>query len=203
MTWQNGTQALRLTDGPAAPIMEVRQNGKANLSDFFFSFHIGLTLLSCRVLSSFFLIKPHPEMAEAVGIAAAAVQFLDISARLLVKLSWICSEIRDVPESLRNLRTDVQHHVAAAGEIAKGTADTFSSHQASAEFEALLLEYVDNMEALHNLLEEISQGCDAGLIQRGWSAVRTINKKSEILDLCNRLEQKKTQISMWITNMSL
>ena len=45
-------------------------------------------------------------MAEALAISAAVVQFLDVSFRLSVKLGELVSELHDVPERLRILKSD-------------------------------------------------------------------------------------------------
>jgi len=55
-------------------------------------------------------------MAEILGITAAIVQFIDIGAKLSIKLSSLCSDVHDAPETIRSLLLELNHQL----DIARG-----------------------------------------------------------------------------------
>lgn len=52
-------------------------------------------------------------MAE-VGIAASAIQLIDVSGRSLIGLSQLCSTLRHVPQTIENSQITLNHLLAIA-----------------------------------------------------------------------------------------
>lgn len=50
-------------------------------------------------------------MAEALAIAAAALQFLDVSARLVVMLARLCTDLRHVPREIQETLQELTEFV--------------------------------------------------------------------------------------------
>ncbi|TGO46126.1 hypothetical protein BOTNAR_0612g00060 [Botryotinia narcissicola] len=142
-------------------------------------------------------------MAEAIGIAAAIVQFVDIGLRTYLKLDQFCTDICDAPQIIQNLQVDLRQQLNIAENIHINHHATFQSVTAVDQIEILLLHYIDqigNLEGLHNVLT--NQKTDRSW-RRGWKGIQMAKKKEEIMAVCGRLEQHKTSISMWLTETNL
>ena len=137
-------------------------------------------------------------MAEIVGVVAGIVQFVDVAVRLSSCLSRVCSDIRNVPGRLDQLRTDLDRQLEIAQEVQSHHLLTLVPMAASSAFDQSLLEYIVLAEELHKTLEELLASNTKGRLKRSWDRLRSVRKKEDILHQCERLEQKKGTLSLWL-----
>ncbi|CAA9961930.1 Arp Ankyrin repeat [Pyrenophora teres f. maculata] len=139
-------------------------------------------------------------MAEAIGTAAAILQFLDVALRLTSCLDRFCSDVRNVPLRYRQLQTDLRQQSDLAKQI-----QTQLPPQAVAfpTLNAPLLEYSTIADELCKTLETLLPKQNDGLLQRGWSSICSLRKKQEVESICDRLEQKKSTVSIWLNAANL
>ena len=141
-------------------------------------------------------------MAEAFAIAAAVFQFLDMSCRLSVKLKWLCTEVKGVPETLRDLSRDLSFQDAIAKNVLANI-DAISSPSMLADLEQILQKHAQTMSQLSQVLDKYTSDDKDGLLKRGWTSIRAIHGNSEMIRLCQELEREKGAISLCLSTASL
>ncbi|KAK1909809.1 hypothetical protein P3342_007981 [Pyrenophora teres f. teres] len=139
-------------------------------------------------------------MAEAIGTAAAILQFLDVALRLTSCLDRFCSDVRNVPLRYRQLQTDLRQQSDLAKQI---QTQLPPQAVASPTLNAPLLEYSTIADELCKTLETLLPKQNDGLLQRGWSSICSLRKKQEVESICDRLEQKKSTVSIWLNAANL
>ncbi|KAL1869622.1 hypothetical protein Daus18300_005476 [Diaporthe australafricana] len=144
-------------------------------------------------------------MAEALGIAAAVVQFLDIGARLCLKIHFFASEVRDVPQKLNNLKSHLVQQIELAESIQTSViGSSFSlSDSSKASLKAIVDEQCRTMEPLLKLLDSITGKADDGLLRRSWNGIQAIDKKKDIEAACDLLDKKSNLLSLWLGNTNV
>lgn len=141
-------------------------------------------------------------MAE-IAAAAAIVQFIDVGARLTSHLVHLCSEVRNVPDRFYRLQLDLRQQVEVAKHIKAHCQPDFATTVASPTFDAQLFEYIALADDLCKKLDKILANRNDGLLQRGWSSLCSVRKKEDVLRICERLEQMKSTLSMWLSAANL
>ncbi|KAI4657051.1 uncharacterized protein J4E79_007667 [Alternaria viburni] len=142
-------------------------------------------------------------MAEVVGAAAAVVQFVDVALRLSSCLERFCSDVRNVPRRFLQLQTDLRQQIEIAQQIQNHRLPGFATAVASSTFDTPLAEYVDLAEELCKTLEDLLGRKNDGALRRGWDAICSVRKKEEVANICDRLEQKKSTLSLWLEAANL
>lgn len=145
-------------------------------------------------------------MADALAISAAVVQFLDIAIRLTLQLSSLYKEVRDVPEKLQRLKTDLDQQIAIAKYVESSHASFWNGSAAtsagSVPLDQPLADYIVVMEQLLGTVQMIAKP-DAGIVHRSWNALRATQKCKEAITLCDALERKKSNIIMWLSTANM
>jgi hypothetical protein len=142
-------------------------------------------------------------MAEIVGTVAAVVQFVDVALRLSSCLERFCSDVRNVPRRFLQLRSDLRQQIEIAQHIRNHNLPGFATAVSSSTFDTPLVEYINLAEELCKTLEGLLARKNDGLLQRGWDALCSIHKKEEVASICDRLEQKKSTLSLWLDAANL
>ena len=142
-------------------------------------------------------------MAEIFGAVASVVQFIDVTVRLSSCLSRLCSDVRNVPQRFHQLRIDLDQQLEVAQEIRAHHLPNFVSMMASTAFDTPLLEYIALADELRKTLDELLATSTDGLFPRSWHGIRSVRRKEDILHLCDRLEQKKSTLSLWMSAANL
>ncbi|TGO56095.1 hypothetical protein BCON_0082g00070 [Botryotinia convoluta] len=142
-------------------------------------------------------------MAEAIGLAAAIVQFVDIGLRAYLKLDQFCTDIRDAPQIIQNLQVDLRQQLDIAENIHINHHAILQSITSADQIEILLIHYIDQIRNLEGLLNVITNQKTDRSWRRGWKGIQMAKKKEEIMAVCGRLERHKTSISMWLTETNL
>ena len=142
-------------------------------------------------------------MGEVIGAVASLVQFLDVAVRLSSRFGRLCSDVRNVPQRFHQLRKDLNQQLHVTQEIRDHHLPTFISMVTLPEFDAFLLEYIPLANELCKALDELFVPDTDGLFQRSWRSLRSVRKKEEIRHLCDRLEQRKSNLSLWLSAANL
>jgi len=142
-------------------------------------------------------------MAEVVGAVAAVVQFVDVALRLSSCLERFCSDVRNVPRRFLQLQIDLRQQIEIAQHIQNDHVPGFATTVSSPTLDAPLLEYVSLADELSKTLEGLLTRKNDGMLQRGWSGICSLRKKEEVANICDRLEQKRSILSIWLTTANL
>ena len=140
-------------------------------------------------------------MAE-VGIAASIIQFIDVGGRSLIGLSRLCSTLRHVPQTIENSQTTLNHLLAIA-KIVKSNHLTLHAGRQAVEFNSVCSDCIKLAKDLESLLNSLTVAVYDGPLRRAWKTVVAAKKEKEILEICERLEQYKTTLSLWLFNAVL
>lgn len=142
-------------------------------------------------------------MAEAVAAAAAIIQFLDVAVRLSSHLNHLCSDVRNVPHRFQRLQVDLGQQIKIAEHIKTHCLPSFATPATPSTFDAPLQEYIKLADELSKTLDKLLTNKSDGLLQRGWNGFRSVQKKEEVLQICDRLEQMKSTLSLWLSAENL
>ena len=151
-------------------------------------------------------------MAEVVGTVAAVVQFVDVALRLSSCLERFCSDVRSVPRRFLQLQIDLRQQIEIAQHIQNNHVPGFATTVSSLTLDAPLLEYTSLAawrsgsglaEELSKTLEGLLSRKNDGMLQRGWSGICSLRKKEEVANICDRLEQKRSILSVWLNAANL
>ena len=142
-------------------------------------------------------------MAEVVGTVAAVVQFVDVALRLSSCLERFCSDVRNVPRRFLQLQIDLRQQIEIAQHIQNDHVPGFATTVSSLTLDAPLLEYTSLAEELSKTLEGLLSRKNDGMLQRGWSGICSLRKKEEVANICDRLEQKRSILSVWLNAANL
>ena len=135
-------------------------------------------------------------MAEVVGAVANIVQLLDVTIRLSSCLGRLCSDVRNMPQRFHQLRIDLNQKLHVIQEIRAYHLPTFISMVTLPMFDTFLLEYIAIADEHRKTLDELVVPDTEGLILRSWHSLRSVRKKEDVLHLCDRLEQRKSNLSL-------
>lgn len=142
-------------------------------------------------------------MAEVIGAVASIVQSVDVAVRLSSCLNRLCSDIRNVPQRFHQLQTDLDQQLEVAQEIRAHHLLTFISMVTSSTFDNFLLDYIALADELRKTLDELLATDTDGPFLRSWHGLRSARKKEDIHHICDRLEQKKSTLSLWLSAANL
>jgi hypothetical protein len=137
-------------------------------------------------------------MAEVIGATAAVVQFVDVALRLSSCLEHFCSDVRNVPRRFLQLQTDLHQQIEIAQHIQNDHVPGFATTASSLALDTPLLEYIGLAEELNKTLGGLLARKNDGVLQRGWSGICSLRKKEEVAHICDRLEQKRSILSLWL-----
>jgi hypothetical protein len=146
-------------------------------------------------------------MAEVVGITAAAVQFLDVAARLTMTLSRVYGEFQHMPRKVKAiaeelteftrlihfLNSDIQAPNTGAASTLNGALSPSSIALAT----GLLGRCIIEAQHMEDLLRPLVPKTSDTAIKRGWRTVVGPRKENEILDTWMRLQGHKINLSLW------
>ena len=138
-----------------------------------------------------------------MGAVAAVVQFVDVALRLSSCLERFCSDVRNVPRRFLQLQNDLRQQIEIAQQIQNHHLPGFATTISSSKFDTPLIEYIDLAEELRKTLEALLARKSDGVFQRGWDAICSVRKKEEVASICDRLEQKKSTLSLWLEAANL
>ena len=135
-------------------------------------------------------------MAE-VAIAASAIQFIDVGGHLLLGLSRLCSKLRHVPEKIKKSQVTLQQLLVIAEVVKSNHASLYTGSQA-ADFNFACSECIKLVKDLIALLDGLIAAVNNSPFYRAWKVIVAVKREKEILDMCERLEQHKTTLSLWL-----
>ncbi len=146
-------------------------------------------------------------MAEVVGITAAAVQFLDVAARLAKTLSRVYGDFQHMPRKvkaiaeeltgftqlIRILNSDIQAPNTGTASTLDGALSPASIALATGLFGQCTVEAQHMEDIIRPLVPKASDT----VMKRGRRTVVGLRKENEILDTWMRLQGHKVNLSLW------
>lgn len=149
-------------------------------------------------------------MAEALGIAAAITQLIDLGGRVLIHTSRFVSNFKNVPRKIATIRCEIRHFIELlqlleqdldnrGGILASPSAPR--SHSLSM-LGRLLSDANQQTYDLAIILEEISIP-QRTRIRKAWNAIVTMKKEDEILNRSRLVECSKSALQLWYQRQSL
>ena len=73
----------------------------------------------------------------------------------------------------------------------------------SAAFTNLLRDHTASIKTFHDLLEGLVDRQHDQHIQRAWKRLHAVQSKEAILEICNRLEQQKSSLAVFLNGTNL
>jgi hypothetical protein len=111
--------------------------------------------------------------------------------------------VRNVPRRFLQLQIDLGQQIEIAQHIQNDHVPGFATTVSSSTLDAPLLEYISLAEELSKTLEGLLTRKNHGMLQRGWSSICSLRKKEEVANICDRLEQKRSILSIWLNAANL
>ncbi|OTB10236.1 hypothetical protein K445DRAFT_27822 [Daldinia sp. EC12] len=143
-------------------------------------------------------------MAEALSIAAAGVQFVDVAIRLSEKPSWVYSEVRGAPERPHDLKVNLDQQIKLVEKISQTQLDVQTTLVDNGdEITAILVKYKDVIQNLLELLQSLLGHTDKNILRKGWGVILTLHKRNDILLLCDQIEEQRDLVLLWHSNINL
>lgn len=149
---------------------------------------------------------------EAIGLAAAAIQFADVGWRAALALSRLFSDLRQVPVKMRSVKrelelllTFVETLKSDLGLATKGSISMLNGYITSTQCNSalsLLEECTDQAQELERIVTKLAPNTYRGM-KRAWRMVVSVKMEQEILSRCVRLESLKISINMWYGHVNL
>ena len=150
--------------------------------------------------------------AEAIGLAAAAIQFADVGWRAALALSHLFSDLRQVPVKMRSakrelelLLTFVETLKSDLGLATSGSTSMLNGYITSTQCTSALSlfeECKDQAQELERILTQLAPNTHRGM-KRAWRMVVSVKMEHEIMSRCVRLESLKMSINMWYGHVNL
>ncbi len=155
-------------------------------------------------------------MAEAVavvGMAAAAVQFLDVGGRAFIAFSSLCSNLKRVPKRIRAefqqieqvldlvrmIEADIKAPNVGSGITLAGLLSQTHSDAATRLLDNAISRAVDLEITLKSLLPAPQESAR----RKAWRSVISVQREEEILERCRSLEEVKSTIQLWQNHANL
>lgn len=152
-------------------------------------------------------------MAEALAVAAAAVQFLDVGARLLLVLSRVCTDLRHVPREIEDTVQELKEFLQLVRLLDSdirapntGPASTLNGALAAAHIDhatSLLSQCIIQAQQLEETLSPLVLKANDHAIRKAWRAVVALKTEKEILRKWDRLQRLKASLCVWYNHTSL
>ena len=150
--------------------------------------------------------------AEAIGLAAAAIQFADVGWRVTLALSRLFSDLRQGPVKVRNAErelrlpmTFVETLTSDPGLATGGSTSILNGCITSTQHTgglSLFDECKDQAQELERILTQLAPNTHRG-IKRAWRMVVSVKMEHEIMSRCVRLESLKMSLNMWYGHVNL
>ena len=131
-------------------------------------------------------------MAELVGTVAAATQL----AQLGLEIVDLIRRVREAPRLVTQRAAQVRQLIDLAALVQRNP----RLHTVPV-LDATLRDCLQDAEALREMLAALTPADDAGRATRAWKALDGVAKERRVGDLCQRLEERKSMLSLCITSV--
>lgn len=152
-------------------------------------------------------------MAEAIAIAGVAVQFLDVSARLLSILSRFCQNLEHVPRQVRSTVQEltVFRHLVQVIDLDIRASNTGPVSTLSGALSpdhvilaiSVLNQCITQAQELEDILQPLMPKASDHVLKKRWRAVASMRAEKEILDKWTQLQGLKTTLTLWYNHQTL
>ncbi|OJD29013.1 uncharacterized protein BKCO1_980002 [Diplodia corticola] len=149
-------------------------------------------------------------MAEAVGIAAAAVHFVEIGTKLLIAASKLRSRLDNAPDKVKNSERSVKHLISLVQKPQTDLRPTsptslanFLSDDSKLEAKDILDDCTCEASELLGILNRLISKADDTFVKGKMRAFSYIKKEDEISERCKRLDDLKSYLGIWYHHQSV
>ncbi len=142
--------------------------------------------------------------AEAIGFAAAALQFADVGWRVALALLRLFSDLQHVTTKMKNAKRDLELLLtflemlkSGLGLTTSGSTSTLNGVIISAQSASALSHFeecIDQAQELERILTQLGPNTHKGL-KRAWRAAVSVKTEHEIISKCVRLEGLKMSLN--------
>ena len=152
-------------------------------------------------------------MVETLAVTAAAVQFVDVGGRVLVKLSRLCSDLKRAPKAVRTAKNDLKALVGLVGTIGQdfqaartGPATSLNGAVSLARLAtaaSYLQECLNETSGLLKILNGLDCEPADSAAKKVWRAVVSVKEEKKISEGLARLDQIKSNLFLWYQHETL
>ncbi|KAJ3547438.1 hypothetical protein NM208_g1510 [Fusarium decemcellulare] len=133
-------------------------------------------------------------MAEVVGIAAAATQFLDLSVRVLSATHHLYARFKSVPEEINAMKESLDQFKSILDVIQQDSrASPILANSSLNAFSPLLSNALKELEEILHLFGDISFNSSSS-VKRAWDVAFTSKIRRKITERCRRIERLKPDL---------
>ncbi|KAF5005198.1 hypothetical protein FDECE_8319 [Fusarium decemcellulare] len=133
-------------------------------------------------------------MAEVIGIAAAATQFLDLSVRVLSATHHLYARFRSVPEEINTMKESLAQFKSILEVIQQDSSSSpVLANRSLNAFSPLLSNAIEELEEILHLLEVISFDSSSS-VKRAWDVAFTSKTRRKLTEKCRRIEKLKPDL---------
>jgi hypothetical protein len=133
---------------------------------------------------------------EILGAVASAVQLADTCMKIAICAIDLFSRVRDAPETIRKRIVAVEQLVEIARLI---------QHNPSLQT-SLIASVLNRARAdadqLFEILTKIDAQLTAGKVVKYWKALEGVTKEKRILAMCDRLQENKASLTLYIASIN-
>jgi N-terminal domain on NACHT_NTPase and P-loop NTPases len=133
---------------------------------------------------------------EILGAVASAVQLADTCMKIAICAIDLFSRVRDAPETIRKRIVAVQQLVEVARLI---------EHNPSLQtplIASVLTRARADADQLFEILTKIDAQPSAGKVVKYWKALEGITREKRILAICDRLQENKALLTLYIASIN-
>ena len=133
---------------------------------------------------------------EVLGAVASAVQLADACLKIATCAVDLFSRVRDAPETIRKRIVAVEQLVEIARLI---------EHNPSLQtplIASVLTRARADADQLFEILTKIDAQPSAGKVVKYWKALEGITREKRILAICDRLQENKTLLTLYIASIN-
>lgn len=149
-------------------------------------------------------------MAEAVGIAAAVVQFIELGTKLLIAACNLRSKLENAPEKVKTSERLVRQLVSLVQTLEADLQPTSSTTlfdvltaESKLEAEHILEDCSKEASALLALLHGFMAKMDGNFVKGKMRAFSYVKKEEEVAERCKRLDELSSRLTIWYHHQTL
>jgi hypothetical protein len=133
---------------------------------------------------------------EVLGILASAVQLADTCLKITISATNLFTRVRGTPETIRKHVAEIEQLVEIARLIEHNP--TLQTPLIS----SVLATCHGDADQLLGIWKKIDTQPTAGKVAKYWKALEGATKEKRILAICERLQQKKNSLTLYIANVN-
>jgi hypothetical protein len=134
---------------------------------------------------------------EVLGALAGAVQLADTCLKITICAIDLFSRVRDAPETIRRRIVAVEQFVEIARLI------EYNPSLQTPLIASVLTRARADADQLFEILTKIDAQPTAGKVVKYWKTLEGVTKEKRILAICDRLQENKASLTLYIASINL